>query len=323
MRVFYACLPLLALLACGGKAIGSGPPDNGGDPTSAQLPSERAPVAGADPNDVWLAFGASTSKSRLFVMRADGSQLRELATGVTDSAAPAFSANGKALAFSGADHLYVMDLATGKTNAVTAQRGGTPAWSPDGKLLAFTRDVDIYVVGADGPGERRLLKGPPPGQPWYANYGHPVFTLDGNSILFDRAGAIERIDLDGGNQHPVFSGATFDYPMVALSPDGTQAAFGTACGGFSLGELYIVPIANIGQACTAGTHITGTRLNDARPAWGANGVVAYSGLGSLDVWTVPAAGGTPVNVMTDAMKVTTGGGYVSELAWSPPGTILP
>jgi Tol biopolymer transport system component len=256
-------------------------------------------------------------------MRADGSQHRKLETGTEAAAAPAFSSNGKALAFSGPDHLYVLDLQTGTSRPVTTGPGDHPAWSPDGKLLAFTRGVDIHVVGADGAGERRVVTGPPPGQAWYSNYGHPVFTRDGQSILFDRQGAVEICDLDGGNRRVLFASGQYDYPMVAISPDGDDLAFGAMCG-FAMSEIRIVPLSRANEdPCKMGRRLP-KAFNNQRPAWGTNGLLAYAETaGSLDLWTVPAAGGAPTNLMTDALKEELGGRYINEPAWSPPGTVLP
>ncbi len=40
---------------------------------------------------------------------------------------------------------------------------GTPAWSPDGKMIAFDHGIgtgaELYVMTADGRGERRLMRG--------------------------------------------------------------------------------------------------------------------------------------------------------------------
>jgi Tol biopolymer transport system component len=40
-----------------------------------------------------------------------------------------------------------------------------PSWSPDGKKIAFDRDLggvnfDLYVINADGSGEKKLASGP-------------------------------------------------------------------------------------------------------------------------------------------------------------------
>lgn len=289
-------------------------------------PSEREPIASTSADDVWLAFEAQGGgAASIFVGRADGSHIHRLATGTPSAAAPAFSANGRALAFDGGDHLYVMDLATGKSQPVTAGSGGNPAWSPDGKLLAFTRGVDIWLVGADGKGERPLVQGPPPGQAWYSNYGHPAFTRDGSSVLFDRRGAIERIGLDGSNQHVIWAHGD-DIAPPALSPDGTMLIFSGECDypdpGWS-GAIRIVPLANAADACHT-SKILDAYTMDMRPAWGANGLVAYIDRpGGIDVHIVPAAGGTPRLLMGDAEAKITGGQYLGEVAWSPPGTQLP
>jgi hypothetical protein len=69
---------------------------------------------------------------------------------------------------------------------------GGAGWSPDGSLVAFgglknglqedgDSPSDIYVVGADDSGLRRLTR--------FGDAGHPVFAADGQSIYFARAGA--------------------------------------------------------------------------------------------------------------------------------------
>ena len=40
-----------------------------------------------------------------------------------------------------------------------AQDGAQPSWSPDGRKIAFERDLDIYVMNADGSGRRNLTRG--------------------------------------------------------------------------------------------------------------------------------------------------------------------
>ena len=280
----------------------------------------RPPPHDTDPKDVWLAFGAQGGgDSSLFVVRADGSSLHPLNLG-TSAGEPAFSPNGEVLAFAGPTGLMVMDLRTGAMSQVTTQAGdGTPAWSPDGKFLAFTRDVSIYVVAPDGSGERPYIQGPPPGQAWYSNYGHPAFTHDGLSLLFDSRGAVQIGNFDGSNVRNLITLGDGGIAMVALSPSGNALLLGGGCDGE--GAIDIVPFANAGGFCgtDAGSPIA-SGAPATRPAWGANGLIAYVNEDMLTIAVVPASGGTPVQVTE---STATGGGYVGDVAWSPPGTVLP
>jgi TolB protein len=37
---------------------------------------------------------------------------------------------------------------------------GNPAWSPDGRKIAFGRAGEVYVMNADGSGQRNLTRSP-------------------------------------------------------------------------------------------------------------------------------------------------------------------
>ncbi len=53
----------------------------------------------------------------------------------------------------------------------------SPCWSPDGKLIAFQRDWQVWVMNADGSGQRQLTKGP-------HKSGFPTWSPDGKLIAF-------------------------------------------------------------------------------------------------------------------------------------------
>ncbi len=48
-------------------------------------------------------------------------------------------------------------LRNAKRNPASAS---APAWSPDGRKIAFGRDGEIYVMNADGSGQRNLTRSP-------------------------------------------------------------------------------------------------------------------------------------------------------------------
>ena len=78
-----------------------------------------------------------------------------------------------------------------------------PAWSPDGLRIAFVRGNDIWVMNADGSGQRRLTSGA-------AHDRAPNWSPDGRTIAFDqRVGSIHEIyvmNADGSGQHRLARG---------------------------------------------------------------------------------------------------------------------
>lgn len=122
-----------------------------------------------------IAFSVNTTKdgrsSRILVAAPDGSGLRAVTEGKTRDRAPAFSPDGKWLAYQstddlGLDTVVVYQLAgTQPPRSVAA--GSQPQWSRDGQRLLFARqqfnDSFLYVIRADGKekdaGLKPLVKG--------------------------------------------------------------------------------------------------------------------------------------------------------------------
>ena len=160
---------------------------------------------------------------------------------------------GERIAFTvsrdGYGEIWVMDpdggnrkqLTESSAAAVDASGSGSPAWSPDGTLIAYSssgeavaedqRDLDIYVMRADGSETRRLTDDRVPDST-------PTWSPDGTRIAFGSApglgteeldGVIVVMDADGQGRidvtrHPAAPGAVWD-SQPTWSPDGSLIAF--------------------------------------------------------------------------------------------------
>jgi Tol biopolymer transport system component len=107
-----------------------------------------------------------SSHSDIYVMNADGSGKRMLTHNARYNAEPAWSPDGRKLAFrstrNGNRDIYVMNAdGSGKRNLTrNPARDGSPSWSPDGRRIAFVSNRDghleAHVMNADGSGQRSL-----------------------------------------------------------------------------------------------------------------------------------------------------------------------
>ena len=139
----------------------------------------NVPLAGAwSPDGQWVAFvplahspaeNRNPTKQGLWVMRADGSDVRQVAPKAT-SGDPAWSPDGRRIAFrmfdgrrfesAGNSDLYVVNADGSRPRRLTRHAANVRwfAWSPDGRTIAFLLNREVYVVNADGTGERRLTQ---------------------------------------------------------------------------------------------------------------------------------------------------------------------
>lgn len=128
-----------------------------------------------------------SARYTLEVSDADGYNPRPLLTSNDPIMSPAWSPNGKQIAYVSFENkhasIYVEDVGTGSRRLISEFRGinGAPAWSPDGRKLALVLSKDgspnIYVMDL---ASKRLT---PVTQDWSINT-EPSWSRDGRSLIF-------------------------------------------------------------------------------------------------------------------------------------------
>ena len=138
-------------------------------------------------------------------------------------------------------HIWTMSPAgTGFKRLTRSRRDeGHPAWSPDGRQVAFTRwfapnehkDATgaIYTIRRDGTHEKHLLGGPKAGY----SASHPTWSPDGKRIAFVRISldfedtGLFVADADGSHVRRIADAGDFDsyYSTPAWSPGGRRIAY--------------------------------------------------------------------------------------------------
>ena len=189
-------------------------------------------------------------RSRLWIYDLTAKKARRLTTGDYDEALPAWSPDGKMIAFSSkrtADpdrsydsNLYLVAVATtpAEPRALTiypgednpAGLGSYPAWSPDGKTIAYVQGgpVELFsygvrtlaVVPATG-GAPRILTGT-----LDRNVSQPIWTPDGKAVRLavedDGVERIAEVPLSGGPLRDIASGFRV-FAAPAAAPNGKLA----------------------------------------------------------------------------------------------------
>ena len=191
-------------------------------------------------------------RTHLYLYELDERRLEQLTNGPFDELLPAWSPDGKSLAFSskrvGADpdrnsnwDLWVIPAATGGVPRQLTSFSGPdgspdwespPAWSPDGRSIAYLQggaDSLIYyagqklaVIAANGAGVPRLLTAA-----LDRNVAHPAWSPDGKAIYVrledDRAASLVRIPAMGGTPEQVIGGRRVTQ-LFSISRTGRVAA---------------------------------------------------------------------------------------------------
>ena len=260
-----------------------------------------------------LASGPSTEPKRVKLPHEGGSE-----------AAPAFSPDGKRLAFSTREpgrsapyHIRVRTLAGGGRAQLTDGPASDlgPAWSPDGASIAFLRvdeeRAEYMVIGSTGGEPRQVATFPVP-DPAPGAQPAVCWTRDGQSLYVvqwvkGQPSFIATVPAAGGTlrriTRPPENSPGDSAP--AISPDGASLAFVRQASekgknddsdeGRTGSDIYLADLSgnNVRRLTFDKAAIQGI-------AWAADGqdlIYAARRLDQDKIWRVAAAGGSPRNVL--------------------------
>jgi Tol biopolymer transport system component/DNA-binding winged helix-turn-helix (wHTH) protein len=260
-----------------------------------------------DARPVWSPDGRSIAfasnrdgKYEIYVMDADGSNVKRLTNNIADDVNAMWSPDGRKLLFDserdGNREIYVMDADGGNQIRLTRSNGvdSTAAWSPDGNLIAFAsnRDtgpsynpynLDIYVMNADGSNVRRIVDDPEYDvSPQWSPDGRKILFVTGRNGNFD----VYEMNADGTDQKNLTPDSDQADGAAIWSLDGNNIAFSRRIEGNA--QIFVMDAdgGNLKQ-------VTHNAANSELPTWSPDGsrlVFQTEQDGNWEIYTVSVDG---------------------------------
>jgi Tol biopolymer transport system component/DNA-binding winged helix-turn-helix (wHTH) protein len=270
-----------------------------------------------------IAFSSNREgKHKIYVMDADGSNVRRITDNLAEDVNPSWSPDGSRILFDserdGNREIYVMDADGGNQVRLTRNNAldSTAAWSPDGSLIAFAsnRDtgppynpynLDIYVMNADGSNVRRIVDDPEydVGPQWSPD-GRKILFISGRTGNFD----VYEMNADGTGQRNLTADNDKPDGAPVWSLDGNSIAFARRVDGKN--QIFVMDAD--GRNVKRVTH---DAANNELPCWSPDGSKLVFQTDRDGNWEIYAT-----SVDGDVAQLTDDPADDLSPDWSPDGT---